>query len=195
MSDLLTDITINNFIGKINTFLSLYDVCFIGGAFVFEDNHADLYNLLTYNTLDDSICGSTNFPSKQVSYKQSKTHGIFLSRFSSVKCVPRININLPGCKPDKCVKFERIINLENICSMCKYKMNYQDHTKRVALYYPFYDNRTNKRYLYLKLESHPMISTGHAIEASKTYILKTKIPERRENDSYTSKFQNMDTLF
>jgi hypothetical protein len=196
----VTDKIINNFFGKINAFLSLYNICFIGGAFIFEDNDAILYNLLTYNKLDidDNLCDSSIFPSKRVSFKQSKTHGVFLSKFSQVQCMPQIKLNIPGCKESRCIKFEREINLDNICNICKpdnQRAGNNDQTKRVILYYPFIDTTTNKRYLYVKLESHKMISKGHLLEASKTYILKTKIPERRENDHYTNKLKESDSNF
>jgi hypothetical protein len=196
----VSDKIINNFFGKINAFLSLYNICFVGGAFIFEDNDAILYNLLTYNKLDvdDNLCDSSIFPSKSVSFKQSKTHGVFLSKFNPVMCMPQIKISIPGCKESRCIKFEREINLNHICDVCKpdnQRVRNDDQTKRVILYYPFVDTATNKRYLYIKLESHKMISRGHLLEASKTYILKTKTPERRENDHYTNKLKESDSNF
>ena len=200
MSSTVADKVIESFIGKVNAFLSMYNVCFVGGAFVFEDPDAKLYNLLTYNklTVSDDKCHSDDYLSRYVSHKQSKTHGVFLQKFEPVKCVPKITVNLPGCKEGRCIKFERQIELHHICDVCKsdsQRNNDEAQTKRVILYYPFLDKATNKRYLYVKLESHRMISTGHIVEASKTYIAKTKVAERREKDPYTGQLQDADALF
>jgi hypothetical protein len=200
MNDLVSDKVIERFVAKINAFLSLYDVCFIGGAFVFEDDDAKLYNLLTYNSphVNNKLCHSSSFPSKLVSFKQSKTHGVFLSKYSQVSCIPKIKLQMLGCKESRCIKFEREIDLNHICDVCKpdnQRVRNDNQNKRVILYYPFMDTSTNKRYLYVKLESYKMISTGHLIEASKTYILKTKMPERRESDRYIEKVQEMDNDF
>ena len=194
MSRHVDDYIINLFFGKITAFLSLYDECFVGGAFIFEDPNAKLFNLLTHNNLTDNedyLCGTTKFFSPNVSFKQSKTHGIFLNKFNKAKCVPEVAINLPKCQDSRCIKYERIINLHNICSACNDVKN-RDH-KGVILYYPF--TYLGKRYLYAKLESHKMISTGHLTEAVKTYVLKTKTPERRENDKYTDEILEKDINF
>jgi hypothetical protein len=196
----VSDKMINDFIGKIMAFLSLYNGCFVGGAFVFEDNDASLYNLLTYNNLNvpNADCHSTEFSSNTVSYKQSKTHGVFLKKFDSVNCVPKIKLNIAGCKEGRCIKFERLITLNHICDVCKpnsERANDKSQTKRVILYYPFANEQTNKKYLYVKLESHKMLSSGHLVDAVNAYALKNKTPERRETDPYTNTLENFDNDF
>ena len=199
---IVDDETINLFFGKINAFLSLYDVCFVGGAFVFEDPDARLYNLLTYNVLnagESYLCGQRTFRSDKVSIKQSKTHGIFLKTFRKAPCMPEVITNMLGCSDSRCRKFERLIDLDNICGYCTGIKDRRQH-KGVILYYPFLftfgrSGSYKKRYLYVKLESHPMMSLRHAEEAVKTYGFKSKTPERRESDPYTQQLQEKDIRF
>lgn len=164
-------------------------LCFIGGAIVFEDPNGDIFNLLTYeqSKLNDE-CYNINDKklSKNVNLIQTLTHAEFSDRFMNTTCVPNnpsIIIPKPKCINNKfkCNKYERKINIPNICNKCV-SNNQHVETKRSLLYYPFEDNN-KKRFLYIKLESHPSISFGHIKNAIDTYITKTKF----DKDSTTCK--------
>ena len=110
----------------------------------------------------------------------------FSDRFDNTVCVPNnSSIIIPNSKciknKFKCNKFERKINIRNICKKC---VNNDEpvEKKRSLLYYPFED-KFNKRFLYIKLESHSTISLGHAKNAFDTYVTKTKF----SSDSKTCK--------
>ena len=164
--------------------------CFIGGAIVFEDPFGAIFNLLTYENfnLNKEDCSNINSKkiSKNVNLIQTLTHSEFSDRFDNTVCVPNnSSIIIPNSKciknKFKCNKFERKINIRNICKKC---VNNDEpvEKKRSLLYYPFED-KFNKRFLYIKLESHSTISLGHAKNAFDTYVTKTKF----SSDSKTCK--------
>lgn len=195
-----TDKEIEEFIAKIFVFLESQQLCFNDGAFVIEDDKSQLFNLLTFNSFhrpySDEKCG-LNYKNleKSVSYKQTKTHGIFLDKYNIIDCYPDVKITFPGCKKNKCVKFERAIDISNICNVCPSNFHSTNPLKkRVILYYPFVNPENQKQYLYMKLEPYPLISIRHGIEAIKAY---TKKPEsgRRERELYTDDMEISDIIF
>lgn len=199
---------VNESLSKLFNILDDYDMCFIGGALVIEDPENKIFNLLTYDISEVD----TNHKLKLSNYTnmiQTLTHSSFSDRFKPSGITPNnpsFIIPKQKCITDKfkCNKFERKIYIENICKNCVTDNSYVE-IKQNLLYYPFAD-LDGKNYLYIKLESYPSISLGHAKAAIDTYVTKSKFNSdsktckpRRESakdlESWKNEFKNKDLEF
>lgn len=168
------------FIQNIFNILKKYDVCFIYGAIIFQDNNNLLFNLLTYYKLSIIEClldiGRDDIKKPVIHY--TYTHkDIF---------------NLPHVKPDKCLQLNTInkleLNIDNLSYICdkntpKDKRNKKDKvTKRILLYYKFKYN--NETYLFFKLEPYGMNHILHTVELLKTLIGTIKPTSYNIRDEY-----------
>lgn len=199
---------VNDSLSKLFNILDNNDMCFIGGALVIEDPENKIFNLLTYDTPEID----TNHKLKLSNYTnmiQTLTHSSFSDRFNPSGVVPNnpsFIIPKVKCMTEKfkCNKFERKIYIEKICNNCVTDDSHVE-VKQNLLYYPFKDLEGNN-YLYIKLESHPSISLGHAKAAIDTYVTKSKFNSdsktckpRRESakdlESWRNEFEIKDSKF
>lgn len=144
-----SDTDVKRFFYKIFAYLGNvspdFDYCFVGGAFVFEDNYGHLFNLLAYNRLnlskhECSQIGSVPF-ADGVSMMHTLTHRAFAKKSKTARCTRKSPImQLPQCikNPHLCNKYQRVMHLKNICNVCKsYQKPGYIEEKKIALFYPF----------------------------------------------------------
>jgi hypothetical protein len=181
--------TINDGLKKIfnilDTELTNKSLCFIGGAIVLEDPGGKIFNLLTYDDSNIKCTTNNELLSSNVNIIQTLTHSEFTNNNFMPECVPSnpyFTIPNNKCISNKfnCNKFERKIYVDNICKKCILDNENIPKIKQSLLYYPFED-KNKYRFLYIKLESHPSISFGHAKNAIDTYITKTKFKSDSKN--------------
>lgn len=189
-----------------------FDYCFVGGAFVFEDTHGHLFNLLTYNKMNMSEpeCEDIEMLKMAPGVKmiQTHTHGVFAKSGTAAPCTrTEPFVKIPGCilSPHKCNKYERAMSFKNMCNRCGvYPANEPIEPKEVILYYPFIHTAglRKKRYLYVKLEAHSVFSVGHLTAAKDTYITGNKLlkdnprfAKRRENAKLGQSLKLKDDAF
>lgn len=80
------------------------------------------------------------------------------------------------------------MTFEKMCNLCNvYPANEEIETKRVILYYPF--SVKSKRYIYVKLESHPVFDMQHLTNSAKTYLPMME-KEKSDNKTFTSRREN-----
>jgi len=136
---------INNFIIKINNFLSKNNICFLNGAYLIEDINGHLFNLLAFNQLEkDYNCSDKDdkdgkdsknnklFPrlNELTKMRSSITHRNHLEMHDFVDCIPYESKRAKkaiSCRKSKdgrytCLKFERLFsnNKKTIDYLCNY---------------------------------------------------------------------------
>jgi hypothetical protein len=174
----------NDFIQKIFTFLKEYNMCFLSGTLIFEDENNRLFNILTY--YEDSTEPCLNNNNKIIHY--TTTHNDVFTK--------------KDVKPDECLKFSKnnklqIIFKSPIYYLCDQKTDTKDKNnesiKSVLLYYRFSYNYKN--YIFFKLESHHMNSIGHLFDLIDQTRHDT-YDKRRENKKYKDQYdKNKDIKF
>jgi hypothetical protein len=184
------DINIVAFIIGLFSFLKNFDMCFLSGSFIFEDNNNKLFNLLTYGYINntDEICEKDKALAKphitithnEVYKKEGVTSAescFSLSRTSSLF----ESLTHKKCEDNKCFKMELIFynKLQYLCDVFSSSLSETNIShKQVILYYRF---RYNGRiYLFVKLEENPMNSLGH---------LK-KFMDKKRTDTYDKRREN-----
>lgn len=137
---------INNFIIKINKFLSKNNICFLNGSYLIEDINGHLFNLLAFNQLEkdyncidkDDKDGKDSkdnkfFPklNELTTMRSSITHRKHLERHNFVDCIPYESKRAKkalSCRKSKdgrytCLKFERLFSndkktIDYLCNYC-----------------------------------------------------------------------------
>jgi hypothetical protein len=165
--------TINKFIKSIFALLYNGKVCFSSGTLVFNDIWKCLFNLITYNKIIlNQHTYSCDSPFEDLNDRRYK---IIASKFihyqtnhKTHNAVFKQNKGIPvDCIPSsKYTKFERLFHppLNKLCESTK------SENKSVLLYYPFISVNSKKPLLFFKLERDQMISTGHVMKATATYL-------------------------
>lgn len=184
-------------------FLKRKEMCFLSGSIIFEDNNNRLFNLLTYGDLDNksedcdkkkllassriTLTHKEVFDKPDVKVVESDEKCINLKRYQqSFKSIGR-------CEDGRCFKLELQLNkqINYLCGDDGNKKN--KSTKQIILYYRFEHN--NKKYLFFKLEAHPINSLGHLSD----YINQSRrdtYEKRRENNSvYDEEIKEKDLRF
>jgi hypothetical protein len=185
---------------NIFSYLKKYNICFINGSYIFEDNDMQLFNLLTFNK---SYVTYKTCPLMVSKTHWTTTHKNFQSN-ENILNLPNINcINHNNLSPNL-FKLERILepNINFICdqdTQIDQRNPNNAETKKIILYYPFIHNKINKKYLFVKFESHPMESIGHVVNFLNTKR-NTTYPIRREDKesnriSYFKDFYEKDKQF
>ncbi len=184
-------------------YLKKYQMCFISGSIIFEDDNNRLFNLLTYGELDykGNECNLENalasshitithkevFKKPDVKVVEDDEKCITLNR--AKKSLKKIN----GCQDGRCFKLELVFK-KPIKYLCGEDDNVANMSpKQIILYYRFKHN--NKKYLFFKLEAHPINSLSHL----KNYISQSRrdtYDKRRENNSvYDENIKRKDLEF
>lgn len=211
-----------NIFGYLGNVSADFDYCFVGGAFIFEDNHGHLFNLLAYNQLNltKPQCLHINDLKKvpmspKVTMLHTLSHRSFAKRSKTAKCTRKTpQIQLIPCisNPHLCNKYQREMHFKNICNICNsYSKPGHIEDKKIILFYPFeldesYPDHTihskPRRYLYVKFEAEPVISVGHLTSAIDTYITKKRahkdnalFPSRREEKPLPAHLRLTDDAF
>jgi hypothetical protein len=203
---------INRFVKNTHRFLKLYGMCFLSGAYVFEDPESLLFNLLTYGKFEKAESGVTTRgnqnPTTEFSLNDidnlasahvSGTHNVFIKHNKSYK-TPHHKYS------ERTAKFERLFKkqfrqepFEYLCDLCVESPDIKNkEEKRVILYYPFLTKDTHKPMLYIKYESYPMNAREHAFEflGNAAQSRANEYPKRRENGkSYKNELKERDTEF
>lgn len=148
-STVFTDTDIKRFFYKLFAYLGNvspdFDYCFVGGAFVFEDNYGHLFNLLAYNRLnlskrECSEIGSVPF-ADGVSMMHTLSHRSFAKKSRKPNCTRKSpSIQIPSCMKDPhlCNKYQRVMHFKNMCNVCNtYENPGYIEEKKIALFYPF----------------------------------------------------------
>ena len=201
----LTNEQISEFCLSIFTYLKNFNVCFINGAFVFEDNHQILLNLFTFNIPYEDVKIEQECPPQTANTHATTTHRFFQTNDNILNlendCISRdlkpfsiFNLELI---PSSYLKLEKILepSINNICDRETASIDYNisnNETKQIILYYPFINEKTGKKYIYVKFESHPINSLEHLSnlldkKRTSTYLL------RREDDEYLN--EDLDIIF
>jgi len=159
--------------------LKKYDVCFIYGSIIFQDNNNILFNLLTYYILSTNEC----LPNIANTITKPKKHYTITHK----EIFKNNNV-----LPDDCLKFNKInkleLELDDIDYLCdnntpeNFKQKKDKVTKRILLYYKFkYHNNT---YLFFKLESYGMNHILHTVDYGKTLIGIEELTSYKTQDEY-----------
>jgi len=186
------DINVVAFIISFFTFLKKFNMCFLSGSIIFEDNNNKLYNLLTYGYIGitDEICDKRRNLSKP---HTTLTHNEVYKK-EGVKSVEKCfsldktsslfeMFSFHRCNENKCFKMEFIFHhkLQYLCdvfSLSSSKSNISH--KQVILYYRF--EYKGRKYLFVKLESNPMNSLSH-LKNLMDKKRKDTYDKRRENEN------------
>ena len=184
----LLDNDVDNFIKYFHTYLKEYNMCFLNGNYVVEDNNYYLYNFLTYNIPIPGCLENKYEKSPNSDFHWTTTHTEFfeLRNFEFSDCVSYKN--LPSEKFKKYFKVER--NFTNALNyLCDEKTPLDERNinneqnKRVAIYYPF--RFKNKNYLYLKFEGYNINSFYHLFR----FLSKNKT---KRKETYNSRRTNIE---
>jgi len=186
------DINVVAFIISFFSFLKNFNMCFLSGSTIFEDNNNKLCNLLTYGNIGitDDICDKKkNISKPHITYTHNevyKKEGVK----SAEKC---FSLDRKGglfelfkfdrCKDNKCFKMEFIFyhKLQYLCDVFSLSLNKSNIShKQVILYYRFEYN--GRKYLFVKLESNPMNSLSH-LKNLMDKKRKDTYDKRRENEN------------
>ena len=202
---------INRFVKNTHRFLKLYGMCFLSGAYVFEDIDSLLFNLLTYGKFEKVMPNATRrVPNPTTDFLKedtdelasahvSGTHNVFL-KHNQNKQTPHHTYS------KSTAKFERLFHkkfrkepFEYLCDLCVESPDIKNkEEKRVILYYPFLTKDTNQQMLYVKYESYPMNAREHAFEflGNAAQSRANEYPKRRENGkNYDTELKQKDLNF
>jgi hypothetical protein len=207
-------INVLSFIRILFIFLKRYDMCFLSGTIIFEDDNSKLFNLLTYGLIKDGeFCDKDKAISNQhltlthmdiyknpnvKSYRDDKCFKLNMKQ----KIFKTTTIN--KCNDNKCFKMELELNY-NLNFLCDIEdtfnigsKSYNDlniSPKQVILYYRYIYQ--GKKYLFFKLEQFPMEKIGHILQFLNQKRKDTYM-KRRENETtpeYIKDFKIKDEEF
>jgi hypothetical protein len=213
---LWTNPNINRFIFMFHRFLKLHDMCFLSGAYVFEDPHGILFNLYTYNMFekqhhmatrghtDQSQHFEANDKSSLVNPVVTGTHKVFIDKQNLIPSIyTKHKLQPTYAKYDRLfTKDFRAQPVNYLCDSCIPTDDVSPlnaEPKRVILYYPFSTKKNNIQMLYVKFESYPSDAIEHATEfiTSAATSRQNTYAKRRENEKTPGPNQKLmdDDLF
>jgi hypothetical protein len=180
--------------------------CFIRGAFVFEDNKEDLFNLLTTGSIQKNKYKECKKITRDRGTVCFTSHDDFLlnSKFTKKRKGKdsKYKINDEYARDKLLYKYyippfrslsmyEKIIDNGIIL-----KCDEEEKIFNVILFYPFKLKDTDKIFLYFKLEESRCLSISHLTNyLYSKRIKKEKVDIRREKDIYTFDLYKKDIVF
>jgi hypothetical protein len=197
-------INIISFILSLFIFLKEFNMCFLSGTIIFEDDNNKLFNLLTYGTLEIEKCDINkalaipHITTTHINVFEKKGVESNEDCFKLNKQQKKLEHFFKKCENNKCFKMELIFNnkINFLCDiLSKEKQKQNKFSKKIILFYRFKYN--DKKYLFFKLEEFPMVSFQH-LGKFLNQKRKDTYEKRRENEnspSYNSTLKNIDDDF
>jgi len=185
-------------------FLKEKDMCYLSGSIVFEDDNNKLFNLLTYGYLDNTsdICipdVALPYPHITITHKEvfKKPDVNVVKRDEEclkLKMLQRsLKSSIRGCQDGICYKLELVFK-KPILYLCGNDGNEDNMSpKQIILYYRF--EYKGKKYLFFKLEAHPINSISHMQDYLSQARRDTYVQRRENNTIYDIDLKNKDRDF
>jgi len=180
------EIDVVEFVKKLHGWLKTNEMCFLSGAYVFEDPEHRFYNIFAHGK-DTEKCQKNQPLSDNVKEHNTTTHANYEK--------PPYSIETNCGRAEKYTfkqsyKLER--NLGELNFLCGDEEGHSENkeTKRVALFYPFITGKESGKptsYLYLKFEEHPMNSLSH-VGTLLSQARHNTFPMRREGTKYRKQY-------